>query len=880
MISPPRETSSESLARWIARVAAERDCSLPPPEDGPRAQALQAVLGMIFQEFSAYREAVAVAAEAARRNGDALRGIVRSTALQGELVRTAASAVAEASTGAAGVAEAAEALQRFAVEASDAADGAAEGLTEIRTALEGLAGRLSGGRAPIGRMDTATKGVSRFLATLGRLSRQAQLLAVNAAIESAHLAEAGARFALVAMEVRKLSVSTRESSADVGRIVNELQISTGRVATAIDAAGEATTAAGHDIDLAATTLGRTQATIGDFEEKIADVTAVASQQRVALEAVASGVDEIARHAEEAAGESKRASQVDVFALFDHANEVAMRWRGNARSLAPPDSDDPFVRWIAGIVVSADRTVDPGDETIAVVGPQVVALLERADADARAILSDVIGVARAVAGNGFAWIAIERALGAVRGEIDTVRAGISQGAAAAKTAAARAGEMRAIVTSMQDAYDEALVSLDGALGRIGGIAKSVGEIDALVDAMGGAAARAHEILSLIDMLSSETDLLSLNAAIEAAHAGQAGLGFGVIAEEIRSLALSTHASTQSVGELVEQIVGISDEMRGSTGAVAGSTYSVTASADRVRAAIATLRESFAATMQRAHDVFEIAQQQARALDRVLEVIGQSAAAVDDDATRATGAGRLQLATIGSRVHAVAARRPRGLVIERVRAFSERLALDVERSMEAALASGRLTPDQLFDFTYTELTGSDIQRLARLCDVSRVPPQGFVPAKFRTPWDEAIDEPLIALFDERFDELAFCHGLTLALFDINAFVWAHPQRLIRAWTGSPEIDHRGNRVKRIFEDDYSMRFSRWGLGERVEGLGNRLSYEAFRAAGCELNRPAGERPWGAYVYARDTNEVFNEIGLPIYVQGRRHSTLRVVYGAEFL
>jgi hypothetical protein len=49
---------------------------------------------------------------------------------------------------------------------------------------------------------------------------------------------------------------------------------------------------------------------------------------------------------------------------------------------------------------------------------------------------------------------------------------------------------------------------------------------------------------------------------------------------------------------------------------------------------------------------------------------------------------------------------------------------------------------------------------------------------------------------------------------------------------------------------------------------------------LERPPGERPWGAYVYARDTTEVFNEIALAIYARGRRHSTLRIVYGADHL
>jgi methyl-accepting chemotaxis protein len=96
-------------------------------------------------------------------------------------------------------------------------------------------------------------------------------------------------------------------------------------------------------------------------------------------------------------------------------------------------------------------------------------------------------------------------------------------------------------------------LSEAMGNVMTVSSSIIDTGALVDKLGKESATINSVVSVIKGVAEQTNLLALNAAIEAARAGEQGRGFAVVADEVRALANKTQGYAADIENIVAKII---------------------------------------------------------------------------------------------------------------------------------------------------------------------------------------------------------------------------------------------------------------------------------------------------------------------------------------
>ena len=161
----------------------------------------------------------------------------------------------------------------------------------------------------------------------------------------------------------------------------------------------------------------------------------------------------------------------------------------------------------------------------------------------------------------------------RMQIEQVATAMNQMSATAQEVARSAA---AAVSSAHSVNDETVNGRGLVQSQQGSIARLASEIDASVRVINQLASDSQAISSVLEVIKSiaeQTNLLALNAAIEAARAGEQGRGFAVVADEVRTLARRTQHSTEEIEQMISRLhagVGAAVKAMGTSHEMASGT----------------------------------------------------------------------------------------------------------------------------------------------------------------------------------------------------------------------------------------------------------------------------------------------------------------------
>lgn len=362
-----------------------------------------------------------------------------------------------------------------------------------------------------------------------------------------------------------------------------------------------------------------------------------------------------------------------------------------------------------------------------------------------------------------------------------------------------------------------------------IADSVQETLQGIRQLEGSSNQIGEMLNLIEDIADQTNLLALNAAIEAARAGEAGRGFAVVADEVRALAEKTTKSTREIERIVATIQQESQRAVGLINKESELVQTGLGQAEDARGRLEAIR-------QHAHESKEMIDQIAVASEEQSATTGEIAGKIHhvSDVASETNAmmqksaeAFAQFAEVVEQIYSTVGKFSVGNYHDQIKVYAKELHDGVQQAIAEALQRGTISEADLFDRAYKPY------------------PQKTEPPKFTTRFDSFFDRVVSPLQEKIVTKDS--NVLYAICFDDKAYVPTHNQRYSKPLTGDPEVDRNNNRTKRIFSDHTGSR-----CAANLDGI-------------------------LLQTYRRDTGEILNDISLPIYINGRHWGGIRIGYKA---
>jgi methyl-accepting chemotaxis protein len=209
-----------------------------------------------------------------------------------------------------------------------------------------------------------------------------------------------------------------------------------------------------------------------------------------------------------------------------------------------------------------------------------------------------------------------------------------------TVANSAGDAQAMAQHAGEVSDEGGQIIEHTTAEMSAIAKTVAQASSVIQALGNESQQISSVVQVIKEVADQTNLLALNAAIEAARAGEQGRGFAVVADEVRKLAERTAQSTGDIGTMIGKIQESAKEAVGEMARVVKQVESGQSLAQTAGERMASIREEANKVSEAVTEISNALKEQsqasqdiARHVESIAQMTDQNNAAAEETASSA-------------------------------------------------------------------------------------------------------------------------------------------------------------------------------------------------------------------------------------------------------
>ncbi|MBT0964158.1 methyl-accepting chemotaxis protein [Denitromonas sp. IR12] len=404
--------------------------------------------------------------------------------------------------------------------------------------------------------------------------------------------------------------------------------------------------------------------ITTFNERLDEYTELLTQERKVHAQMIARAEQVMRRVDNAYTEQDEAmrNELGASAGFIFASSLVALLAGLAAAMLITRA---VVKPLRSVIRVADRIAD-GDLTAKIEshGTDEVGQLMRAMSRMSLALRDIVGGLK----NGIGSIATsaqtlssaaERAnaeVGSQKQETAQVATAMSEIVQSLDEVARSAADAASAADSADSKVQYGRKVVQGTMSRIEQLAAAAGAAHESMLSLDGEVQNIGAVLDVIKSLAEQTNLLALNAAIEAARAGEQGRGFAVVADEVRLLAQRTHESTAKIEGLILAVVRSTQDSMQQIGASSELVETTVADAHQTESALHSIADAVSVIHRMNQQIAAAAEQQSavvaevnRSVDSIRDSADQSAAAMQGTAVSST-----ELAQLSTTLHGMVGR----------------------------------------------------------------------------------------------------------------------------------------------------------------------------------------------------------------------------------